>query len=181
MSYLCQAERQVLAKAYASSLDLNLNATSSGIQVCRTSKPWLRVSSMVGCQQNQHGFFACVYQNRMTTKQLSTDSVNEEKKCLVESGKVTPTLPPRYQNGINDRSRRRKRLFALARTIVRVGTNPEVLKMSDFGSGLRAAWLGLGWGTVLHKHSRPYVAAYQCVNTKSGYGGTVFIRYPISI
>ena len=60
--YLCRAERQVLAKAYA---------------------------SIVGCQQKQHSFFACVYQIRMTTKQLSTDSVNAEKKCLVKSGKVT--------------------------------------------------------------------------------------------
>ena len=88
--YLCQAERQVLAKAYASSLDLNLNATSSGIQVCRTSKPRLCVSSMVGCQQNQHGFFACVYQSSKTIRQLSTDSGNKEKKCLVKSGKVMP-------------------------------------------------------------------------------------------
>ena len=88
MSYLCQAERQVLAKAYASSLDLNLNATSSGIQVCRTSKPRLCVSSIVGRKQKKNGFFACVYQTSMTTKQLSTDSVNEEKKCLVKSGKV---------------------------------------------------------------------------------------------
>ena len=91
--YLCRAERQVLAKAYASSLDLNLNATSSGIQVCRTSKPRLCVSSIAGCQQKQHSFFACVYQIRMTTKQLSTDSVNEEKKCLVKSGKVTGSVP----------------------------------------------------------------------------------------
>ena len=46
MLYLCHAERQVLAKAYASRLDLNLNAPSRGIQVCRTSKPRLCVSSM---------------------------------------------------------------------------------------------------------------------------------------
>ena len=88
MSYLCRAERQVLAKAYASSLDLNLSAPSRGTQVCRTSKPRLCVSSIVGCQQKQHGFFDCVYRFSTTTKQPSTDSVNEEKKCLVESGKV---------------------------------------------------------------------------------------------
>ena len=87
--YLCRAERQVLAKAYASSLDLNLNATSSGIQVCRTSKPRLCVSSIVGCQLKQHSFFACVYRFSTTTKQPSTVSANEEKKCLVKSGKVT--------------------------------------------------------------------------------------------
>ena len=47
MSYLCQAERQVLVKAYASSLDLNLNAPSRGIQVCRTSKtPVMRVQRL---------------------------------------------------------------------------------------------------------------------------------------
>ena len=86
--YLCRAERQVLAKAYASSLDLNLNATSSGIQVCRTSKPRLCVSSIVGCQLKQHSFFACVYRFSTTTKQPSTVSANEEKKCLVKSGKV---------------------------------------------------------------------------------------------
>ena len=92
MSYLCRAERQVLAKAYASSLDLNLSAPSRGTQVCRTSKPRLCVSSIVGCQQKQHGFFDCVYRFSTTTKQPSTDSVNEEKKCLVESGKVTMPL-----------------------------------------------------------------------------------------
>ena len=111
MSYLCRAERQVLAKAYASSLDLNLSAPSRGTQVCRTSKPRLCVSSIVGCQQKQHGFFACVYRFSTTTKQPSTDSVNEEKKCLVESGKVKPhdtrwNFPPvpmalsRERNGI---------------------------------------------------------------------------------
>ena len=89
MSYLCRAERQVLAKAYASSLDLNLSAPSRGTQVCRTSKPRLCVSSIVGCQQKQHGFFDWVYRFSTTTKQPSTNSVNEEKKCLVESGKVT--------------------------------------------------------------------------------------------
>ena len=88
MSYLCRAERQVLAKAYASSLDLNLSAPSRDTQVCRTSKSWLSVSSVAGCQQKQHGFFACVYRFSTTTKQPSTVSVYEEKKCLVESGKV---------------------------------------------------------------------------------------------
>ena len=86
--YLCRAERQVLAKAYASNLDLNLNATSTGIQVCRTSKPRLCVSSIVGCQQKQHSFFACVYWGSTTKKHPSTISANEEKKCLVKSGKV---------------------------------------------------------------------------------------------
>ena len=92
MSYLCRAEQIVRAKAYASSLDLNLNAPSRGIQVYRTSKPQLCVSSIVGCQQKQHGFFACVYQTSTTTKLQSTDSANEEKKCLVKSGKVSPIL-----------------------------------------------------------------------------------------
>jgi len=40
------------------------------------------------CLQKQHSFFACVYRFSTTRKQLSTDSVNEEKKCLVKSGKV---------------------------------------------------------------------------------------------
>ena len=40
------------------------------------------------CQQIQHGFFACVYRFSKTLKQLSTVSANEEKKCLVKSGKV---------------------------------------------------------------------------------------------
>jgi len=46
MPYLCQAERQGLAKAYVSSLDLTLDAPQWGIQGCRTSKPRLCVSSM---------------------------------------------------------------------------------------------------------------------------------------
>ena len=96
MSYLCRAERQVLAKAYASSLDLNLSAPSRDTQVCRTSKSWLSVSSVAGCQQKQHGFFACVYRFSMTTKQPSTVSVYEEKKCLVESGKVTRLMKVRF-------------------------------------------------------------------------------------
>ena len=41
------------------------------------------------CQQKQHSFFACVYRFSTTTKLLSTVSVNEEKKCLVKSGKVS--------------------------------------------------------------------------------------------
>ena len=96
MSYLCRAERQVLAKTYAGSPDLNLSVPSRDTQVCQTNKPRLCVSSIVGCQQKQHGFFACVYQIRTTTKQLSTDLVNEKKKCLVESGKVIPSKGTLY-------------------------------------------------------------------------------------
>jgi len=99
MSYLCRAERQVLAKAYASSLELNLSAPSRDTQVCRTSKSWLSVSSVAGCQQKQHGFFACVYRFSTTTKQPSTVSVYEEKKCLVESGKVT-LIPIKNRRGV---------------------------------------------------------------------------------
>ncbi|MBQ7509523.1 MAG: hypothetical protein IJT53_01235, partial [Prevotella sp.] len=44
------------------------------------------------CQQKQHSFFACVYRFSTATEQLSTDSVNEEKKCLVKSGKVIQTV-----------------------------------------------------------------------------------------
>ena len=44
------------------------------------------------CQLKQHGFFACVYRFSTTTKQLSTVSANEEKKCLVKSGKVKPFI-----------------------------------------------------------------------------------------
>ena len=92
ISYLCRAERQVLAKAYACSLDLNLSAPSRGTQVCRTSKPRLCMSSLCASMQNrlqkQHGFFACVYQISTTRKHLSIDLVYEEKKCLAESGKA---------------------------------------------------------------------------------------------
>ena len=92
MSYLCRAERQVRVKANASSPDchLNLNAPSRGSQVCRTSKPGICKSSFSErmCQVKQHGFFACVYRISTATKRVSTDSVNEEKKCLVKSGKV---------------------------------------------------------------------------------------------
>jgi hypothetical protein len=45
------------------------------------------------CLQKQHSFFACVYRFSTTRKQLSTDSVNEEKKCLVKSEKVTLVSP----------------------------------------------------------------------------------------
>ena len=93
MSYLCRAERQVRVKANASSPDchLNLNAPSRGSQVCRTSKPGICKSSFSErmCQVKQHGFFACVYRISTATKRVSTDSVNEEKKCLVKSGKVS--------------------------------------------------------------------------------------------
>jgi hypothetical protein len=44
------------------------------------------------CQLKQHSFFACVYRFSTTTKQLSTVSANEEKKCLVKSGKVKPFI-----------------------------------------------------------------------------------------
>ena len=46
MSYLCQAEQTVRAKAYASAPDRKLNAPSRGIQFCRTNSPRLCVSSM---------------------------------------------------------------------------------------------------------------------------------------
>lgn len=92
MSYLCRAERQVRVKAYASSLDLNLNAPLRGIQVCRTGKPGLCVSSSDDCavfrQQKQYGFFACVYGFSTPQHEVSTVSANKEKKCLVKSGKV---------------------------------------------------------------------------------------------
>ena len=92
MSYLRRAERQVRVKANASSPDCHLNLTAPrwGIQVCRTSKPGICKSSFSEgkCQVKQHGFFACVYQFSTTLMNVSTDSVNEEKKCLVESGKV---------------------------------------------------------------------------------------------
>ena len=42
--------------------------------------------------QKQHSFFACVYRFSTAKKQLSTDPVNEEKKCLVKSGKVKAML-----------------------------------------------------------------------------------------
>ena len=98
MSYLCRAERQVRVKANASNPDrhLNLNAPSRGCQVCRTSKPGICKSSFSeGRRQvKQHGFFACVYRFSTATKGVSTDSVNEEKKCLVKSGKVKMCLVP---------------------------------------------------------------------------------------
>ena len=92
MSYLCRAERQVRVKANASNPDrhLNLNAPSRGSQVCRTSKPGICKSSFSKgkCQVKQHGFFVCVYRISTTLTKPSTVSVNEEKKCLVKSGKV---------------------------------------------------------------------------------------------
>ena len=45
-TYLCAAEQTVGAKAYASALDLRLNAPSRGIQSCRTEQPGLCMSSM---------------------------------------------------------------------------------------------------------------------------------------
>ncbi|MBQ7510351.1 MAG: hypothetical protein IJT53_05545, partial [Prevotella sp.] len=50
------------------------------------------------CQQKQHSFFACVYRFSTATEQLSTDSVNEEKKCLVKSGKVIDFCIPAEYN-----------------------------------------------------------------------------------
>ena len=92
MSYLCRAERQIRVKANASNPDrhLKLTAPSRGSQVCRTSKPEICKSSFSegNCQVKQHGFFACVYRFSTATKIVSTDSVNEEKKRLVKSGKV---------------------------------------------------------------------------------------------
>ena len=46
------------------------------------------------CQLKQHSFFACVYRFRTTTSKVSTESANEEKKCLVKSGKVKLSQRP---------------------------------------------------------------------------------------
>ena len=40
------------------------------------------------CQEKQHGCFVCVYRFSTTSTNVSTDSANEGKKCLVKSGKV---------------------------------------------------------------------------------------------
>ncbi len=99
MSYLRRAEQTVRATAYASAPDKKLNAPSRGIQFCRTEQPGLRMSSMTevlrksarlfrSCLSIKYDFFVRVYQSSTTSKQLSTVSANEEKKCLVKSGKV---------------------------------------------------------------------------------------------
>ena len=70
--YLCTAEQTVWAKAYASALDLRLNAPSRGIQSCRTEQPGLCMSSMTAvstktvcfcgmCLLIQYGFSKAVY------------------------------------------------------------------------------------------------------------------------
>ena len=97
--YNCPAKRQVRAKAYASVPDEKPSVPSGTPFPAETrrmpkDKSGLCVSSIPGCirpdcQQNQHGFFACVYRFSKTTTEVSTDSANEEKKCLVKSGKVT--------------------------------------------------------------------------------------------
>jgi hypothetical protein len=56
------------------------------------------------CQQKQHSFFACVYRLSTTTKQLSTVSANEEKKCLVKSGKVTISGIPVKSQAVGEKS-----------------------------------------------------------------------------
>ena len=95
MSYLCRTEQPVRAKAYAGAPDEKLNAPSRGIQFCRTSQPGLCVSGMtIGRLRIQYGFFATVYQIRNHSNNVSTDAVNEEKKCLVKSGKVSETENP---------------------------------------------------------------------------------------
>ena len=40
------------------------------------------------CQEKQRGCFVCVYRFSTTSTNMSTDSANEGKKCLVKSGKV---------------------------------------------------------------------------------------------
>ena len=92
MSYLCRAEQTVRATAYASVPDKKLNAPSRGIQFCRTNSPGLCVSSMAKVSTKTARLFACVYRFSMTITKASTESANEEKECLVKSGKVrTPT------------------------------------------------------------------------------------------
>ncbi len=88
MPYLCNAEQQVRVKAHASTPDKRQSAPSRGTLSCRTSKPGLDKSSIGSCQQNQHNVSACVYRFSTTSKQVSTDLVYEQRKCLVKSGKV---------------------------------------------------------------------------------------------
>ena len=89
MSYLCRAEQTVRATAYASVPDKKLNAPSRGIQFCRTNSPELCVSSMAKVSTKTARLFACVYRFSMTITKASTESANEEKECLVKSGKVS--------------------------------------------------------------------------------------------
>ena len=56
--------------------------TSPNMQV------WLCVFSIVGRQQKKYGCLTCVYLFSMHNKKVSTESVYEEKKCLVKLGKV---------------------------------------------------------------------------------------------
>ena len=71
-SYLCTAEQTVWAKAYASALDLRLNAPSRSIQSCRTEQPGLCMSSKYAvstktvcfcgmCLLIQHAFYKADY------------------------------------------------------------------------------------------------------------------------
>ncbi len=71
-AYLCRAKQTVRAKAYASALDLRLNAPSRGIQSCQTEQPGLCVSSRYRmsaktaqlsrlCIVNQYGSCNTVY------------------------------------------------------------------------------------------------------------------------
>ena len=94
-SYLCTTEQTVWAKAYASALDLRLNAPSRGNQSYRTNRPGLRMSSMTAVSTKAVGCETCVYWFSMAFTTLSTVSAYEEEKCLVRSGKdISPhTLP----------------------------------------------------------------------------------------
>ena len=49
----------------------------------RRRRMWLK------CQEKQRGCFVCVYRFSTTSTNVSTDSANEGKKCLVKSGKNT--------------------------------------------------------------------------------------------
>ena len=60
-SYLCTTEQTVWAKAYASALDLRLNAPSRGNQSYRTNRPGLCMSSMTAVSTKAVGFETCVY------------------------------------------------------------------------------------------------------------------------
>ena len=75
-AYLCTAEQTVWAKAYASALDLRLNAPSRGIQSCRTAQPGLCMSSM-----------NAVNKNSMLLGLVSINSV-----CLLQSCKLIQVM-----------------------------------------------------------------------------------------
>ena len=85
--YLCTTEQTVWAKAYASSLDLRLNAPPRGNQSYRTNRPGLCMSSMTAVSTKAVGFESCVYWFSMAFTTRSTVSAYEEEKCLVRSGK----------------------------------------------------------------------------------------------